>query len=172
MKSVSRPEHGRRGRLRAVPLALACVAMACRGSEPRVHTAATVAGDWVMVERDGKRLPSTERRTWPGSLGTCTSTLIRSVLSLRADGSWSEETEARAWCDGVPAPDTSMVEHNAGRFQLRGLHGDTINLFPQGADSTSRQKGVIAGDELRLEFTLLKPDTVTIRYRYERVRDR
>lgn len=148
-------------------LVLLSAAVACRGSEPRVQTAATLAGDWVLVEREGQRLPATSHRTLPG-IGTCTSVLIRSVVSLRADGTWTEEVEARTWCDGSPEPDTSALERSSGRFELRGTRGDTINLFTADENPANHQKGVISGDELQLEYALPARNTTTIRYRYER----
>jgi hypothetical protein len=33
--------------------------MACRDAAPRVRTPSNVAGEYVLVERDGKRLPHT-----------------------------------------------------------------------------------------------------------------
>jgi hypothetical protein len=62
------------------------------------------------------------------------------------------------------------VERGGGRFELRGAHGDTINLFDAETGETTCQKGVFSGDELRLEFSILSPPHVTVRYRYVRVR--
>jgi hypothetical protein len=90
------------------------------------------------------------------------------VITLRANGTYAEQTESRHWCDGEVPPDTSWVEYGGGRFELRGARGDTINLFDAEEGRSGRQKGVIAGNELRLEVGVVSPPR-TVRYRYLRV---
>jgi hypothetical protein len=154
----------RRPHLAASALAALLACGAC-GGEPRVRTAATVAGDWVMTEREGKPLPNTTR--YPLADRSCTSVLIRNVITLRANGSYAEVTEARHWCDGLTPPDTSSIVHSGGRWELRGARGDTINLVDPETIDVERQKGVFSGDEMHLERTVLSPHRI-VRYRYTR----
>ena len=155
----------RRPHLTASALAAFLACGACDG-EPRVHTAATVAGDWAMTEREGKPLPHTMR--YPLLDRNCTSVLIRNVLTLRADGTYAQVSEARAWCDGDARPDTSSVVSGDGRWELRGPRGDTINLVDDETGELERQKGVFSGNEMRLERSVFSPPR-TVRYRYVRV---
>ena len=141
-------------------------ALACGEPEPRVRTAGTLAGDWVMTEREGQPLPNTTRYPLPDRM--CTSELIRNVITLRADGTYAEQTESRAWCEGDPPPDTSWMHHGSGRFELRGPRGDTINLFDAETGDSERQKGVFSGNEMRLDRFVVSPPH-TVRYRYVRV---
>ncbi|HET7231711.1 MAG TPA: hypothetical protein VFJ16_16995 [Longimicrobium sp.] len=99
---------------------------------------------------------------------TCTSFLIRNVVTLRADGTYAQQSEARAWCDDDPPPVTSWMHYGGGRFELRGPCGDTINLFDAETGHSEQQKGVFSGNEVRLERLVFTPQR-TVRYRYERV---
>jgi hypothetical protein len=132
----------RRPHLTASALAAFLACGACDG-EPRVHTAATVAGDWAMTEREGKPLPHTMR--YPLLDRNCTSVLIRNVLTLRADGTYAQVSEARAWCDGDARPDTSSVVSGDGRWELRGPRGDTINLVDDETASWSGRRASSRG---------------------------
>ena len=131
-----------------------------------MRTAATLAGEWAMTEREGKPLPNTTR--YPLGNRMCTSVLIRSVITLREDGTYAEEGEARQWCDGDPPPDTAMMGYGSGRFELCGPRGDTINLLDAQTGASERQTGVFSGNEMRLERFVVSPPR-TVRYRYVRV---
>lgn len=148
----------------ALAIVLGC--LACGVGEPRVRTAATLAGDWVMTEREGKPLPNTTR--FPLNRRMCTSHLIRNVVTLRADGTFAEQGESRAWCDGDPPPDSSWVFHSGGRFELRGPRGDTIVFADTAAPAGETQRGVFSGNAMNLSRFVPSPPR-TVRYRYERV---
>jgi hypothetical protein len=143
-----------------------CAVSACRDGGPRVRTPSNVAGEYVLLERDGQRLPHTMRLSEPRD--TCDMTLIRDVLVLRADGEYSGEFEARVRCDGQPRPDSTRVDRYSGTFGLHGPRGDTIVLAERGLEDRARQRGVLKGEEMRVEFKILTEPGRTMRFRYVR----
>jgi hypothetical protein len=149
------------------PAAVASLAVLCAcgdAARPGVRTAANVAGEYVLTHRDGKPLPHTMRFTRDGR--ACTSILVREVLTLRADGTWVDEYESRGSCGDTPPPDTTSIVYTAGRFELRGLRGDSITLTDTVQVGES-QTGVVAGDEVRTEFHAARGRSI-MRFRYVR----
>jgi hypothetical protein len=145
-------------------VALAC--FACGRSPRRVGTTARVAGEYVVVERDGGRLP----HRMPSVDGRCQTELVRDVLTLRADGSADEAVEARVWCGGEPRPDTTSVASASGRFVVRGARGDSITVTTNATEPPGVMKGAIVGDELRMRY-VRPPGLPTLTFRYVRQRD-
>jgi hypothetical protein len=152
-------------------LSVAGVLCWCAGcgkeSPPRVLTAGTVAGEYVMVERQGSPLPHTMRFSREGR--TCELTLIRDVLTLGAGGEWREESEGRISCEGE-TPRVPEVFRTAGRYDLRGPRGDTLVLTDTVHPANERQQGVFRGDELRLKATGEEMAAPVLRFRYVRQR--
>ncbi|HEX8316900.1 hypothetical protein [Longimicrobium sp.] len=153
-------------KVRIAAAASLCALTACQGSAPRVRTPSNVAGEYVLVERDGKRLPHTMRLSEPGK--RCDMTLIRDVLVLRPDGEFEGEFESYVRCEGQPRPDSTDARSYNGTFRLHGAHGDTVVLVERGLESRARQRGVLKGDELRVEFEVLTEPRRTMRFRYVR----
>jgi hypothetical protein len=155
---------------RLAPSLVAIVSVCCAcgvGPGPRVHTRGTVAGEYVMVERNGGRLPHVMRAG--NQTRTCQTELVRAVLTLRADGSAAEEVEARVWCNEQPRPDTTFTATSTGSFTLRGVRGDSITAVMTQTDPAEVMKGVITGDELRMHDETA-PGTPVRSYRYVRQR--
>ena len=142
-----------------------CAVVACQDSTPRVRTSSNVAGEYVLVERDGKRLPHTMRVSDPRE--TCDITLIRDVLVLRPDGEYTGESEGYSQCNGRPRPDTPVMHDYRGTFSLRGPRGDTI-MLAELADTVVKQRGVLRGDELRVDAEVLSTPRRRMRFRYVR----
>lgn len=124
--------------------------------EPAVRTPANVAGEWAQVESNGKPLPGRHEDRGEGRV--CVMEVVRSVITLNADGTFSNDGEARHWCGAegereVLEPRTIQAE---GTFTLHGPRGDTIRLTnPQVEDAPAEYRvtaeGVIDGDEMVLE---------------------
>ena len=152
-------------------LSVAGVLCACAGcgreSPPRVLTAESVAGEYVMLERQGRPLPHTVRFSRAGR--ACELTLVRSVLTLDAGGEWREESEGRLSCEGEK-PGASEIFRTAGRYDLRGSRGDTLVLADTLHPVNEPQQGVFRGDELRLEAIGREVGVPVFRYRYVRRR--
>ncbi|WP_420128662.1 hypothetical protein [Longimicrobium sp.] len=151
--------------------ALLLFCTSCGGAEPRVRTHGTVAGEYVLVERDGEPLPHTISTVSGGY--RCTATLIRLVMTLRADGTWFEDGQNRRGCTPVmvermETEDTSRIFHGTGRYELRGPRGDTL-VMTDSALPHQPQTGVFTGDELRMILPLAPP-LDTVRYLYVRQR--
>ncbi len=151
--------------IRLAAAASVCAVVACQNSVPRVRTQSNVAGEYVLVERDGQRLPHTMRVSDPRE--TCDITLIRDVLVLRPDGEYTGESEGYSQCNGPPRPDTSVMLDYGGTFSLRGPRGDTIVLAERG-DTEIKQRGVLRGDELRIDAEVLTRPRRRMRFRYVR----
>lgn len=140
-----------------------------------MHTPGTVAGEYVLVERDGERLPHTMTVPFQGE--TCTITLIRLVMTLRTDGVWYEDGQGRTGCsvvagDGAQIPDTAHAIHSAGRYELRGPRGDTLVMHDTTVPDMPPQSGTIVRNELRMILPLAPPrDTMRFRYVRQRSRD-
>jgi hypothetical protein len=139
-----------------------------------VRTNGTVAGEYVLLERNGKRLPHT--LAVPSGGQRCTTTLIRLVMTLRADGTWSEDGQGHNDCpiktpEGAEIPDTSRIFHSAGRYELRGLRGDSLVMIDTMMPHLPPQTGVFVRDELRMILPLAPPDD-TLHFRYVRQRTR
>jgi hypothetical protein len=143
---------------------LAAIAGACT-PQPRVRTLTTVAGEYVMVERNGGRLP----HVMPSVDGRCQTELIRSVLLLRADGTAREDLEARVWCDGQPRPDTTFAAGITGTFTVRGARGDSLTVTLDQNDLPEVMKGAIDRNELRMQ-DVNEPGQPPRTYRYVRQR--
>lgn len=144
--------------------AVLSAALGCEGA-PRVRTFATVAGDYVVVERDGMPLPHTMPSEVEGR--ACTSTLIRMVMTLRDDGTWFEDVDSRVKCPGEPSRAEALgSDGDPARYTLRGARGDTLDLLPVN-DPDYYLKGVFDGDELRLVM-IYGPRADTTRFRYVR----
>jgi hypothetical protein len=94
-------------KMRIAAVVGACALMACGDAAPRVRTPSNVAGEYVLMERDGKRLPHTLHLSDPRE--TCDITLIRDVLVLRPDGEYTGESEGYSQCNGAPRPDSSVM---------------------------------------------------------------
>jgi hypothetical protein len=161
----------RLSRIRLAALLVLCAG--CGGAEPRTN--GTVAGEYVLVERDGERLPHT--MTVPFQGRQCSTTLIRLVMTLRADGTWFEDGQGRNDCpmitaEGAEIPDTSDIFHSAGSYELRGLRGDSLVMIDSIVPDTPPQTGVFVRDELRMILPLAPPlDTVHFRYVRQRARE-
>jgi hypothetical protein len=155
----------RAAKFRSAAVAGTCALIACQDAAPRVRTLSNVAGEYVMVERDGKRLPHTMHV--PDPPNPCDFTLIRDVLVLRPDGEYTGESESYSNCTGQPQPDTSVMDHYRGTFSLRGPRGDTI-VLAELATTEIKQRGVLRGDELRVEYEVLTAPRRTVRFRYVR----
>ena len=150
-------------RIVAISIVPAVIAGACTPHPaPRVSTPTTVAGEYAMVERNGGRLP----HVMPTAGGRCQTELVRSVLSLRADGTATEELEARVWCNGQPRPDTTFAASSTGTFSLRG---DSITVTMDEADPPEVMKGAVVRNELRVH-DVTEPGHPTRSYRYVRQR--
>jgi hypothetical protein len=156
--------HGA-AKFRIAAAAGTCALIACQDSAPRVRTRSNVAGEYVLVERDGKRLPHTMHLSDPRE--TCDITLIRDVLVLRPDGEYTGESEGYSQCNDRPRPDTSVMHHYRGTFSLRGPRGDTI-VLAELADTELKQRGVLRGDELRVDAEVLASPRRRMRFRYVR----
>jgi hypothetical protein len=149
-------------------LAVAAVLSAMLGCDraPRVRTFATVAGDYVVVERNGQPLPHT--LPWEVEGRACTSTLIRMVMTLRDDGTWLEDVDSRVKCPGEPSRPEPMERGDPAPYTLRGPRGDTLDLLPPAIGiSDYYLAGVLDGDELHLVM-IDRPRADTIRMRYVR----
>lgn len=143
---------------------LAMLALAgCGGGEPRVRTNGTVAGEYVLVERQGQPLPHT-MHVPDGNGRPCTLTLVRLVLTLHADGAWREVGDGSSQCQGDTAPRRDVLDY-AGEYHLRGPAGDTVVLRDT-LYGEAEQTGVFVRDELRL--VIPQPPRDTLRYRYVR----
>lgn len=150
------------GIVRVLGTAAVCgVVLGCDAA-PRVRTFATVAGDYVVVERDGQPLPHTIPSDMHGR--ACTSTLVRMVMTLRDDGTWLEDVDSRVTCPGQPTRPAPMKPADPSPYTLRGPRGDTLDLYPQGSADLSLQ-GAFDGDELRLVM-IYNPRADTTRFRY------
>jgi hypothetical protein len=139
--------------------------IACEDAAPRVRTPSNVAGEYVLAERNGQRLPHVLRVSDPRE--TCDVRLIREVLVLQADGEYEGEYEGSTRCDGQVRPESTYVDRYYGTFRLHGARGDTIVLVERG-DSGVRQRGVLKGDEMRVNYEVLMEPRRTVRLRYVR----
>jgi hypothetical protein len=139
---------------------------ACRGP---VRTFATVAGEYVLVERDGQPLPHTIREEIDGQ--SCTSTVVRLVMTLHEDGTWQQESEEREQCPGAP-PRTLHTPPVSYTYHLRGPLGDTLMLGTDEVEGYPAPKGVFDGDEIRLVMAHpYHSDTTYFRYVRQQRRD-
>ncbi|CAA9325259.1 MAG: hypothetical protein AVDCRST_MAG89-1858 [uncultured Gemmatimonadetes bacterium] len=143
-----------------------CALLACQENTPRVRTESNVAGEYVLTERDGQRLPHTMRVA--SQKESCEMTLIRTVIVLRQDGSYGGESEGYSRCGGQARPDSTTVERFSGRFQLRGARGDTIALNEDPPIPGVTDRGVFDGDELAVTMEVRTGERRTIRLRYVR----
>lgn len=140
------------------------------GCREPVRTLHSVAGEYVVVERDGQPLPHTLPLEVDGQ--RCASTLIRLVMTLREDGTWNDEVEERRQCPGAPPRTLLHRVPDSDTFQLRGPRGDTLMLGTHEVEGYPRAWGVFKGDELRLVLTHpYHRDTTYYRYVRQRRRD-
>ena len=144
--------------------ALLAAVLGCGGGEPRVRTRGSVAGEYVLVERDGKPLPH-PLRVLDGTGRPCTTVLVRLVLALHDDGSWVQEGEGRSHCPGEPSPRRDPIE-DAGAYDLLGPAGDSVVLRDT-LRPNPEEKGVFVRDELRTVMPQPPPHD-TLRFRYVR----
>lgn len=135
------------------------------GGGSRARTPAQVAGDYVMVERNGHRLPDVMPVVSGGR--ACSAELVRDVLTLRADGWVEERIEGRTWCEGKPRPDTLHVERAPGFFKLLGARGDSISITVSHIAPPEVMKGRIDDGEVRVS-DVATAGTRVMRYRYVR----
>jgi hypothetical protein len=138
--------------------------LGCGGGEPRVRTRGSVAGEYVMVEREGKPLPHT-MRVPAGDGRPCTVTLVRLVLALHDDGSWVQEGEGSSHCAGEASPRRDPI-FDAGEYSLLGPRGDTLVLRDT-LHLNPEEKGVFVRDGLRTVMPQPPPYN-TLRFRYVR----
>jgi hypothetical protein len=150
----------------AAAAASVCAVVACQDSVPRVRTQSNVAGEYVLVERDGQRLPHTMRVD--SQKESCEMTLIRTVVVLRQDGTYGGESEGYSRCGGRARPDSTTVERFSGRFQLHGTRGDTIAFNEAPPIPGVTERGVFNGDELAVTMDVRTGERRTIRLRYVR----
>lgn len=149
--------------------AILTLCAACGGGEPRVRTRVNVSGDYVLVARDGNRLPHT-LRVLDGNGRPCTTTLVRLVLTLHPDGSWVQEGGGNSQCPGEAAPRQDPI-NEAGEYHLRGPRGDTI-LLRDTIHPLPEMNGVFRGDELHTVMVFPPPqDTARFRYVRQPTRD-
>lgn len=141
---------------------------ACGSGEPRVRTNGSVAGEYVLAERQGERLPHT-MVVRDGHGRSCDVTVIRSVLTLHADGTWLEQGEGTSRCPGESAPRRYAI-NDAGNYHLRGPAGDTV-VLAETADGQPEQTATLVRDELRI-VTPRPPPAEPLRFRYVRQRSR
>ena len=137
-------------RLAHIAHLVAAIVICCAGGEAsaqRVRTPANVAGVYDMVERDGAPIPNRRKAANP----QCEIEIIRSVLTLRADGSADESVTSRLWCDGKTEPEPTRTWTMAGGFRLSGPRGDSIVItVSSDAGGTDRMAGQFAGNQLRV----------------------
>jgi len=141
--------------LRRVPI-VATLAVACVGCGGHARTPADVAGEYVMVERNGHRLPDVMPALSGGR--SCSAELVRDVLTLRADGWAVERIEGRTWCEGEPRPDALHVERAPGFFKLLGARGDSITITLSHIAPPEVMRGEVRGDELRVHDVATTPE--------------
>ena len=120
-----------------------------------------------MTEREGKAVPNTI--SWTTPRGRCTSTVIRNVLTLQADGSFVGDHEVRSWCGDSPPSDSTRLGRDIGRYELRGAAGDTIILHALDIIPGVSWRGVINDDEMDLTVEVLSPHR-TVKSHYIRQR--
>jgi hypothetical protein len=145
---------------RATPAVLiACTALfSLAACEPDRYTPRTVAGTWVQVELNGKRLPARFESQMRDQV--CVSEMVRNEMRLNEDGSYVTTGEVRAGCgpaSGAPTLTTSPIT-DMGSYRLEGEKGDTIRLetpalMQMGASSRPVVLGIFKGNELTVTLT-------------------
>lgn len=134
-----------------------------RGEPPCAEPCRTrdeVAGDYVLVEMDGRPLPHTSRFVDPAYPSRhCTSVVDEGGVTLLADGTFRERNKGRIWCDDM----------RRGRFNLYGPSGDSIAMGITAIDPPIRLIGALAGDELRV-VDVSEVETPKSAFRYVRRR--
>jgi len=154
----------------AVPVTTATVTDTlppCDGPCPM--TASDVSGVYVLVERNGRPLPSTmhyypDPQT-PGR--RCTAIVESDTVTLREDGTFEQRESGRNWCNDMPTPTVSTAGSLHGHFALHGPRGDTIAMGITAVDPPVRLEGVVIGSELRL-VTTSEPTRISFRYLRQR----
>jgi len=134
----------------------------CDGPCPM--TASDVSGVYVLVEQDGRPLPSTSHYPDPQTPGRrCTAIIESGTLTLREDGTFRESTVGRNWCNDMPTPTRSTADTLHGTFALHGPRGDSIAMGITQLDPPATSEGVFIGRELGL-VTTSEPTRISFRY--------
>jgi hypothetical protein len=121
----------------------------CR--ETSCRTPDSVAGDYVLIEMDGKPLPHTRHFAADDEPGRrCTSIVEDETIRLGADGRFEQSGSGRIWCDDMRPPAASSRSTLTGGYALYGPGGDSIAMGITAIDPPARLQGVLDADELRV----------------------
>lgn len=100
--------------------------------EQEVNTREQIAGEYVQMEHNGKRLPVTENVVSSAPNQECIYRLVRSTLRINPDGTYSHERDQTNGCreEGGSMETDRVLGEEVGRYELRGARGDTIVFSP------------------------------------------
>lgn len=120
---------------------VACAALLVLGGCERapVRTPANLAGEWVQLDVNGNPLPARREDRYQGRM--CVTEVIRSVMALHADGTFTNTGESSRWCgmEGEPVVPRLEPFTITGTYTLHGPRGDTIRITTPGMEVSSRR---------------------------------